>query len=301
LLYAVLAHRHGASNLRTITAPPRETVIVNSTPSPTHDIVAKPLPAFTNVEAQLLQAKAREIGELRAEIDALEGAMTQLSKTVVQQRTLLGETNRIKFYQLAPASAGAGNPDARLSPGLQRAVFISIGRELGWLPADLTPGAETGNDATPVNFGGVDFVTLRSDHNATANVNPTANANPNPNPIVNANPSANANQPPVPPPAEPQPSDTPAPTTIPAFVSGDNLIVAVDPTVVPANSYLTFTASSANQVVMGGTVAFGDNPMVVTIPLSAGSLSTGGFMVTISSVTTSGLSNVTQFFAPTTQ
>jgi len=298
LLYAILTNRHVAPAAEKSNTLPREMAVADSRPSRAQDVATKPSLPVTNAEAQLFQAKAREIGELRAEIAALKKEMTQMSETLVQQRASLGESNRIKFYQLSPASTGGANADARLSPALQRAVFISIGRELGWLP-DLTSGAETGgNHSTPVNFGGVDFVNFRTEHNANTTVNPAAiaNGNANANPTVNPNPNAFANSTPAPQPqTESPPTDTPQPT-IPAFVSGDNLILAVDPTVVPANSYLTFNVTGANYVTTGGSVAFGDNPMVVTIPLSAGWSSGGGFTVSVGSLTSSGISNLTQFF-----
>jgi hypothetical protein len=122
-----------------------------------------------------------------------------------------------------------------------------------------------------MNFGGVDFVDLRPTNNILT-------------------------QPTAPPLIEAEATNQPAPA-IPAFTSGDSLVVAMDPTVVPTNSYLTLTVESPGTPTTGGTLYFGSNPTVVTIPLSVGAASASGFMLNIGTWSTAlGQSNSTQYF-----
>jgi len=272
-IFAILTNWHGSSR---VAAPQplsgHETQLANSTPE-TNSVPRPAITPATSNELRLLQARTEEVNRLHREIAELEKETSQLSRLLVQQHALLGESNRIKFYQFTPASPG-GEPGAvRLSPALQRAVFLSIGHQLGWLPMDTA--ASTGH-AEPVNIGGVDFIDLHPTNNNLA-VQPTA-----------------------PPPTESQSTNLPAPT-IPAFASGDSLIVALDSTVVPTNSYLTFSVENSNGDTTGGSIYFGDTPTVVTIPVPAG-IMPGGLSMSIGSwTTTTGLSNFTQFLLSTNQ
>jgi hypothetical protein len=170
----------------------------------------------------------------------------------------LGESNRIKFYQLAPVStASASTSTAPLSPGLQRAVFMALARELGWLPANPPSAAQAGGNVPPTSttIGGVDFIDLRSGRQSiVSQPQPQAEAG---KPTVENNTTTAAQ---VQPPAQPQtespvasPANTVSNPTIPAFVSGDNLVVALDSTVVPAGSSVSLIASDANQNQTGGS------------------------------------------------
>ncbi len=247
----------------------QETELANSAPE--KNPVPKPsiTPATSN-ELRLLQARTEEVDRLHHEIAQLEKETGQLSQLLVQQHALLGESNRIKFYQLTPASPDGEPGAARLSPALQRAVFLSIGRQLGWLPMD--PAEKSAGHSEPVNIGGVDFVDLRPTNNNVV-VQPTA----------------------PPPTEESQTTNLPAPA-MPAFASGDSLVVAVDPTVVPTNSYLTFSVENPGLPTTGGSIYFGSTPTVVTIPLSASPASAGGWMLNLGSWTATGQSNITQYF-----
>ena len=141
VFYAFLAHQHYAAAMTKLKNPQLEIATVNLPEPPSKPVLAKSsAPAVTNVAFELLQARTREIMELRGKIAQLETATTQLSRSIAQQKALLGESNRIKFYHLAPVStASAGASTAPLSPGLQRAVFMALARELGWLPTDHHP------------------------------------------------------------------------------------------------------------------------------------------------------------------
>lgn len=287
LLYAFLANRH-ASEIAASKIPEHQTAVVNSNPPVRTQVVAKPLPSpVANAELKLLQARAQEIGELRRKIAQMELEATQLSRSLARQTAALSESNRIKFYQLVSSSSASADANAApLSPGLQRAILMGIARELSWLPPEPKSGAQPGGGTgqAPVNVDGIDFVDLQ----------------PNTNRV--------AYQPPVQPPAQSAATQT-AGTSIPVFVAGDNLVVAVDSTIAPPDSSVTFTVTDANQNQTGGTVTLGENPMVVTIPLSYGvthdgltplNLSTpdGLLGLSVSSLTSSGLSSTNWFFVP---
>ena len=270
-IYAVLTWHSGVAISQL--PPGQETEASNSTSE--KNLVPKPAvtPATSN-ELRLLKARTEEADRLHREIAQLEKETSQLSQLLVRQHALLGESNRIKFYQLTPVSADGGPGAVRLSPALQRAVFLSIGRQLGWLPVD--EAEKSAGHSEPVNIGGVDFVDLRPTNNNVV-LQPTA------------------------PPHTEEALTTNLPTpTIPAFASGDSLVVAVDSTVVPTNSYLTLTVGNPGLPTAGGTIFFGDTPTVVTIPLAAGAAPSGlTFGVSVS--TALGHSNTTQYFTTPNQ
>jgi hypothetical protein len=283
VLYAFFVNlNHGSP-----AATPHETTVANvpqtENPAPKPPAVA---PSNANIRSPRIQTE--EVIDLRLKIAQLEKETGQLSQLVVQQRTLLAETNRIKFYHLNPvAAAGSDAVTAQLSPALQRAVFISLGRELGWLPAASTPrvGLPAGGHPTVNNIEGVDFVDLRPAKNEVGNQAP-----------AQPTPAASAQQPTAPPETESQPTD--AAPAIPAFISGDKMVVALDPTVVPPNSSLAFSTYGLGTGSAEGNVVMGSNPMVVTVPYSLANSPGGGLSFSISTVTPAGQSNTTQFFVP---
>src|SRR5206468_11553871 len=134
-----------------------------------------------------LQAWAQEIGGLHWQIAELTNQLSHLSQEVTEQQSLLSEPSRLKFFQLTPASAdGTDATVAPVSTNLQRALFLAMARELGWVPSgsgSKTSQAETGStqerqshfpNAAPTNQAGVDFVDLRTGTNGVAN--PTGQA-----------------------------------------------------------------------------------------------------------------------------
>jgi anti-sigma-K factor RskA len=291
LLYAVFLNgRYGS--IPATPQPLHESAITNSTPTVAQAVVAPSAP--TNDDHQLLQARAEEIRDLRLKLSKMEKQTGQLAQLLVQQRAQLGESNRIKFYQLSSASANGDAAATPLSPALQRAVFLSIGRELGWFPGEsnLRGGIGADGRVLPHTFGGVDFIDLRKANNEPANPPPVQ---PKPESQTaesqTAGPQVAASQA-----AGSQVADAPAPV-IPAFVSGDKLVVAVDSTIVPPNSSVTFSLAGASPGTTGGTISFVGIPTVLTIPLPAGSTSDGGFILTTWSTTFTGVSNTMQFFS----
>jgi len=284
LLYAILLNSHNAPKaVTTQPALPHETVVANSSPPTEHKV---PLPpTLTNTERQLLQVRAEEISDLRLKIAAMAQQSNELSQLLAQERARLGETNRIKFLQFTSSSSPAGDTvGPKLSSAMQRAVLISIGRELGWLPMTARP--RPGNSHAATTIDGIDFVDLRSPNN-----NPdTPPSNPSTVPPVNP--------PPGQPQVESQIADVSEPS-IPAFVSGDKMVVGLDSSVVPPNSLVTLALADSSGGTLIWNVAVGNNPTMVTVPIPGGIVSEGGLRLTANSVTSSGISNVTQFFTTT--
>jgi hypothetical protein len=288
LTYAFLIQHRTASALAAIKTQPATIVVAN--PVGSAPVVRNSPPAAdTNTTLAVLQGRRREIEELQRQIAQLQLQTTRLSRTLDQQSALLGETNRIKFYHLVSTSATAGSNAALppLSPGLQRAVATALARDLGWLPATPSNGAAT---PTVETVNGVDFVHLRTPQNNSAGQTPVTPPIQSPDPI--------SNQVQLQPRAGSVTADTSS-TTIPAYVSGDNLVVAVDPTIAPTGSSVTFTVVDANQNQTGGTITMGENPTVVIIPASYESTlinTSGGYAVTVSSLSPGGQINTTTFF-----
>ncbi len=227
----------------------------------------------------------RQNGALHSQVAALEERVMHLSQTLTQQQTLLNETNRIKFVQLTPVSSAHGGT-ARISPGAQRAIFLAMARELGWLPTDPASITEPGHDISGsmgTNGLKVDFVDLRSGTNRSST---PVQSPPEREPQVTGMPASS------PPPAAPT-------NAIPAIVSSDHLVVAVDSTIAPSGSQLTFAGAAGQEPL--GTVTMGDNPLVVTVPLASYSTSGGNSLnVIVASGAGPGISNVFQIFTPGT-
>jgi hypothetical protein len=247
-------------------------------PSPATNL-GETTPAAANAAEALqssLQAKTREAVALRQQVAELQSRVVVLRQTLTQAQALLSEPNRLKFMQLLPAAGGGQSAIATLSPALQRAMFLALGRELGWLPP--AGDASDGDGSAPV-----DYVDLR----------PGAGTETNPGLTPPETSALNSQTP-----------DSAALTNasaaaIPAFMSGTNMIVALDSTFAPAGSQVTFSTGSDSPL---GTAIMGTNALVVTIPLSGAGGS--GQILTISSVTSggnsAGSSNALQFFIPAT-
>jgi hypothetical protein len=315
--YAFLAHLHFISAMAELKNRRQEVAVVIPAGPPATTVATRP-PAVTNDGFEPLQTKLKEISELQGRVSQLETEKLQLSRSLARQGALLGETNRIKFYQLTPTPDGNTHV-APLSPGLQTAVLLAMEHELGWAAGEANPATPAGGNIiapTTVTIDGVDFIDFRG-HAATGqpqaqpqadNAAATAQAQSQ----VQSQPQTQAQQQTpqqassqVPPQTESPAATTPASEpTIPAFVSGNNLVVAIDSSVVPAGSSVTLTALDADQNASGGTFVLGNNPAVVTIPLSGDStpiLTTGiGWTVILNSTSPNGQPVNLQFYAPTT-
>jgi len=221
-----------------------------------------------------LPVESRELVRLRRETTDLQDRIAQLSRTVAQQQAMLGESNRLKFFQLPQSSSNTGTaPATTLSPALQRAMFLAMARELGWLPS---PDGSNPSPLVPFGPTNVDFVDLRPSTNAAPSVpQPQSNTAASPRAAPETSSPANA-----------------AAIAVPAFTSGNNMVVAIDQSIAPSGTQISFY--SQDQQPLGSTVV-GDNPVVVTVPMSLGG---GGFFFTIGNGTV--FWNTFQYFAPVT-
>lgn len=303
LFYAFLTNRHSAFIAEQLKISRHQVAALNAaSPLPAHESTHSSTIIVTNIASvELLQARTQEIMELRGKVAQMETKTAQLSHLLGQQQALLNESSRIKFYHLAPVSAyGDTVNTAPPSPGLQRALSMALARDLGWLPAGSTSAPQTGGGLppAPVNIGGVDFIDLRPDSQNIYRQPPSQPQNGSSQPAVDNSTAATQVQPQAQPQTQPQnsssqptvdnsantaqvqPQTQPQTTstatstettvsnpTIPAYVSGDNLVVALDSTVVPAGSAVTLTASDANQNETGGSFILGNNPAVITLPV----------------------------------
>jgi len=225
----------------------------------------------------LLESRLRRIGVLRSQVWDLENQVTQLSQALAKNQALLAESSRLKFLQLAsPSNASGVASTPRLSADLQRTLFFAMARELGWLTPAEIEALRDGPPGTAPNRIAVEFVDLRPGTNRLANLPqlPKADAQ-----VAYAAAS-------TPPPTSPPTSGA----AIPAFISGDNMVLAIDSSLAPTGSAVTFWAGTPGQQQPLGTTVIGENPAAVTIPFV--STSASGWNVTVIAATPGGGSNV---------
>jgi anti-sigma-K factor RskA len=217
----------------------------------TDRVVSQPRSA-ANAERRSLEtgllAMTRENGALRLQNAELARQVMNISQVLTQQQALLAESSRMKFFQLGSSLDGdMAGTNAIPSPELQRALFLAMARELGWLQS---PGS-LGAGSMQTNQGGVDFVDLRPGTNTMqAPIHVQSQIEPEPestqeSPLL-ASDSGNA---------------------IPGFVSNTNVVLAFQPSsVAPTGSELNFwTGDSIHGYQFLGSTVMGNNPMVVTL------------------------------------
>lgn len=300
LVYAmVLNHRSESKTTASNSEPPPEIVATHSSPTVQHPVVVPSTP--TNSDSQSPDLRTVEMNDLRLKLADIERETSQLSLLLDQARARLGETNRIKFYHLTTDSNASGNAsNPQLSPAMQRAMLVTIGRELGWLP--MASKSRVGNGHTTSTIDGIDFVDFRSPNgnggNQPASQPSGQPANQAPSQPVSQPPGQLVNQNPGQQPVETQTADVAEPS-IPAFASGDRLVVGLDSSVAPANSSVTFAIAGTSWAAASWSFTMGENPTMVTVPFSANSFGGGGLTLIVNSVTPTGISNTMQFFAPT--
>lgn len=275
------------SSLKLQTKPGATEVVTVVQSSSPEVISSKPAnvrsePAFpTNVltVAELKPATlgtSPELASLRWQIASMQAQLEQLSDVVAQQKAVLAEPGRFKFFPLASADGEAGaTPTAPLSPGLQRAMFYAMARDMGWLPglaARQNPNG--GASAAATTFAGIDFVDMNSTATSAEASSVAASAT-----STDAASSADA---------APLSVASTGGIGIPGMFSKDGLILTLDKTIVPRGSPVTFW-SADGQVIIGSTVV-NDNPTVVKIPISQ-----IGDGMTVSLSTFAGNSNIGNF------
>jgi len=214
-----------------------------------------------------LQVRLQEITAMRWQLAELTNQMALLSQVLAHQQMLLSESNRLRFFHLDPSTSGAGGA-GEISTNLQRALFLAVAHELGWVrsPGEASaPGTLDGQGRFSEQLG-VDFVDLRPGSNQVANatVDNTVGVKPG---EVFALPSSSSSSP-------------SAPTNaIPGFISGTSAVMAFDPATMTAGTSLSFvTTNPAGQPIALGTATPGNNPVVVMVPFG-GIAGSGNIMV----------------------
>jgi hypothetical protein len=272
LCYAVWMNRQAQPVPRNVSEIAQQTA-TNVTPAQSN-LTIQPSPQMVVRQNESQAAFERQTELLRKQVAALKTQVSQMSSLLAQEQAMLAETNRIKFLQFSPGTSSDAANLTQLSPALQRALFLAMARELGWLPAENTsPNNPTGVVRSPSTNGwGVDFVDLRPGAN-----NPQQKSGIT-NPLENSPAST---------------SPTMASSTIPGFISGDNLILAIDSSIVPKGSSLTFSGSSPDSQFPTDYVV-GDNSIVVTVPGTNFANASGGYTVIINGLQYSIPSNSNQ-------
>lgn len=252
------------------TSPMIVTVPAPAVPTADKSVVASPdVAALAAVNAN----HERELGGLRRLVATLRIESQQLTRIVARQQTLLIEPGRFKM--LSPQTNSSNGAAAALSPELQRALFHAMARELGWVPATDVPEANQPAGAT--NQLRLDFVDLTPATNnppTTAEVQMQEDDSLDPAHLASTAIGSSGN--------------------VPGFISGTNLVLAFDASVVPRGSAVSFWVNSDSHGQQWlGTTTTGDDPTVVTVPTST----TSGWSLTITANSGSGPSNVLgQFF-----
>ena len=216
-----------------------------------------------------------ESGSLRERLGDLENQVAHLAQTVTQQQaSAAADFNQLTFLNVLPEGSDGHIQIGAPSPELRRALLLGVARQLGWQPTTPPPAAPPQSPAPP----------------STPPPSPQfADANP---PASQPNPPATQNEPTVdfvdlPPVETPSPesqtasvdtqTSSPAETSaessssnsIPAFVSGTNLVFAIGPSVLPVGTETVsfYSGNAGGQTVFRGTLLIGNNATVVTMPI----------------------------------
>ncbi|HUS35402.1 MAG TPA: hypothetical protein VM680_08640 [Verrucomicrobiae bacterium] len=200
-------------------------------------------------EVAVKEAREREAERLRADVENLQRQMGAMSQMITQQQAMLGEPNRFKFLTLAPTANAA--PIDGLSPQLQRALFLAMARELGWLNASnevANPMFEDRSRGGGTNAMNVDFVDFRNTNGAPVRLKAqqeTKDAQTAETPNDGAMQLASA-------------------TAVPAFATADHVVMAFDPSVISPGSEATVSLSEGGETHVIGLFSMGHNPTVVS-------------------------------------
>lgn len=199
------------------------------------------------------ETREKDSERLRADLENLQRQVGAMSQMITQQQAMLGEPNRFKFLTLASTANAA--PINGLSPQLQRALFLAMARELGWLNAsnDVMHGpfddrARSGG----TNAMNVDFVDLRSTNGGPVRFKAQKEKEP-----VETQMAETAND------ATPTQLASLA-SAVPAFASADHVVMAVDPSIVATGSEVVVGLNMGGHIEFVGSAVMGNNPMVIT-------------------------------------
>lgn len=284
-----------AREVQVIKEQPTEIAVVSPPAPPVSHSPAAPraeivLPANPGLSAEVkpvVPATNPELASLRWQVTSLRSQLEELSEVVAQQKAILAEPGRFKFFPLTSSVAANGSQTPTpLSPGVQRAIFYAMARDLGWLPGLAqreTPNSIASAGTSAGTFAGVDFVDLTSATEAATGSVETADE-------VNQTLAA---------------TSVASSGTIPGFLARSNLVMAFDKSMIPRGGPVTFWTESVDapghQLV--GSAVIGDNPTVVTIPTDK--VGSGGLTVMMDSVPVStnmlGHFFILKYFQPAVQ
>jgi anti-sigma-K factor RskA len=227
-----------------------------------------------------LQVRLQEITAMRWQLAELTNQMALLSQVLAHQQMLLSESNRLRFFQLDPSASGTGAGGAgEISTNLQRALFLAVSRELGWVrsPGEASASRTLDGQGRFSEELGVDFVDLRPGSNPVTNASVDNTVGVNPGEVFAAQSLSS--------------SSASAPTNaIPGFISGTTAVMAFDPATMTAGTSLSFvTTTPAGQPIALGTATPGNNPVVVMVPF--GGIAGSGNII-VFAVGPSGGSNI---------
>lgn len=240
--------------------------VTNSTPP----VLARATLHASNLVSQPRERRVLRPGEnptLRERVGDLENQVANLAQTVHQQQAAPPDFNRLTFVSIVPeGSDGATSPQvAAPSPEVRRALLLGVARQLGWMPPTPAPPQSSAlpppspassmpppsspqppEPAPPVlqTDAGVDFVDLPP---VEAPSPETASIETSDSPTPTTMPTSTAEE----------------PSPIPAFVSPTNVVLALNRRMFPTETLSLYSGS-----VFRGTVTLGNNPTVVTMPLT---------------------------------
>ncbi len=252
----------------------------------TAPVLARTTSQATNLVSQPpRERRALRPGEnptLRKRVGDLEDQVAHLTQTVAQQQSIPPDLGRLTFLNIVPeGSDGAASPTiAAPSPELRHALLLGVARQLGWMPPAPTPSSPPPSPTqpqdpappAPQNDMGVEFVDLPPVETPPPDTQTASAEKPESPPApatttttVSATTTDAASAAST---SEESNSRNAAP--IPAFVSGTNLVFAIDSSVVPVGTETVafYSGNAGGPAVLRGTVWLGNGPTVVTMPLS---------------------------------
>ncbi len=225
-----------------------------------------------------------ESATLRERVGDLENQVAHLAQTVTQHQAVPPDLNRLTFVNIVPEGAdSAASPQiAPASPELRRALLLGVARQLGWMPpspappqpsasqppshAPSTPPSTQPTDPPPApqNDPGVQFVDLPPVEAPSAETS-TASVETPPSPSAPTTTTTTTTAA-----VTSEESSSRSASSIPAYVSGTNLVFAVDSSVVPAGTETVafYSGISGGAFAFRGSIALGNSPTVVTMPIS---------------------------------
>jgi len=285
-------------------------------PEPRGPINVAPAPGTTPL------VRAGDVAALRREIRDLEDQLAHMSQVLTQQQTFPSSPGQLAFFHLVPTSGDGTTARAVKppSPELQRALLLGMERELGWLrPSTATPPANAEKQSEPESQEseaaeaadlGVKFVDLPTEPGGQpAAASPIGKEEAKKlKSILAETPTAPAETatPNLSETATPDESAMPTESTIPAFRSGTNLVLAIDSSVVPSlgtNAVTVWTAprpapfqirgwarndwppamasvnGTGSTLSALGTFTVGNAPTLLTIPLGSPSAGAPGTLI----------------------